>query len=87
MARIVIQIDGIDVTARTSTNLHDGTTEGEVADLGLTSRAAQGAALDGGRAPSGPPGPRIDSNGPGAESEPAADAGQAPTDPGPQPNE
>lgn len=84
MARIVIQIDGIDVTAATSTDPHDST-DGDVADLGLTSRMAHGAALDGGRAPSGPPGHSNDAARPRVESEPAADAGQAPSEPHPHP--
>ena len=78
MTRIVIQIDATDVTTRTSLTIQDGATEGQVGEVGLTSRQAQGAAIDAGRAPSGPPEPRIDSRGPGVESESATDAGQAP---------
>jgi len=79
MARIVIQIDGIEITASSSTNLSVGAAEGDIANLGLSSFTVAGAALDAGPAPSGPFGAGGQSNKTGVESEAAADAGRAPT--------
>jgi hypothetical protein len=86
MARIVIQIDATDVNETITAIVRDGVTEGQVGDLGLSSRPVQGAALDAGRAPSGPPEPRIESSDSWAEPESIADAGRAPTDPRARPN-